>query len=277
VSIVNYATRLFVLPTNLLAAPLAIVFYPTFAREAARVNCGELRQEILKATRLPIFVVLPATVWMMVHAKPVTRLLYERGQFHLDDSMATAGFLAIYSIGALPNALATLLLRGFYSVRDTLTPLGVETGTFVVYVFAAPFLTNLYGLPGLALARALSFLLVTFALVLLLEKRMRVFASAGWLATHFLKAFVASLLIGMITWLEFRFLGGLFDRHHLLGRALVVGLLAVSGGVVYLALSYWMQIEEARLGVSRLVNSWRKVCGPEVGPVKSYASWEKLR
>lgn len=276
VSIVNYAMRLFVLPTTLLAAPLSIVFYPTFAREAARVNCGELREEILKASRVTIFVVLPATVWMMVHVLPVTRLLYERGQFHHGDSLATAAFLTLYCLGALPTALAIILLRGFYSIQDTLTPLGIETGIFVVYVAVAPSLTRLYGLQGLALARAFSFLLMTVALVIVLEKRMSLLARAGWLASHFGKVLVASLASGLVTWLEFGFFEASFDRQHLLGRALIVGLLAVSGGIVYLAVSYSMRVEEARFVIDRFLISFGKVREAETHPVKGYATGEKL-
>jgi len=276
VSIVNYATKLFVLPTNLLAAPLSIVFYPTFAREATRVNCGELREEIVKASRLIIFIVLPAAVWMMIHARPVTQLLYERGQFHRGDSLATAAFLTLYCLGSLPTALATILLRGFYSVQDTLTPLGIETASFVFYFVAAPPLTRLYGLQGLALARALSFLLVTVALVIVLEKRMGLFARAGWLVSHFGKVLAASLASGLVTWLEFGFFEASFDRQHLLGRALIVGLLAVSGGIVYLALSYSMRVEEARSVIDRFLTSLGKVREAETHPVKGYATGEKL-
>jgi putative peptidoglycan lipid II flippase len=276
-SIINYASRIFVLPTNLLAAPLSIVFYPTFAREAARVNYGELREEILKASRAIIFVVLPAAVWMMVHSKPVTRLFYERGQFRLGDSLATAAFLTFYCLGALPTALATILLRGFYSVQDTLSPLEIETGSFVFYVVVAPFLTRQYGLQGLALARALSFLLVTVAMVVVLEKRMSLFARAGRLASHFGKVLVASLAIGIVTWLEFGFFEASFNRQHLPGRALIVGLLAISGGIVYLALSYWMRVEEARFAVDRFASSLGRIRRVEANSVKRYATWEKQR
>jgi putative peptidoglycan lipid II flippase len=43
VSTLTYAMRLFVVPANFLAAPLAIVSYPQFAREAAREKHGDLR------------------------------------------------------------------------------------------------------------------------------------------------------------------------------------------------------------------------------------------
>lgn len=275
VSIVNYATKLFVVPTNLLAAPLSIVFYSTFAREASRLNYGELREEILKATRLIIFVVLPVAVWMMVHAKPVTELLYERGQFHRGDSLATAAFLTLYCLGSLPTALATILLRGFYSVQDTLTPLGIETGCFIFYFLAAPPLTSLYGLQGLALARALSFLLVMVALVIILERRIGLFGRVGWLAGHFGKVLIACLGAALVSWLEFGFFEGFFDEQQLLGRALVVGLLGISGGMVYLAISLCLRVEEARSVLDRFLASLGKAREVETHRVKDYATGEK--
>jgi len=276
VSVVNYAMRLFTLPANILIAPLSIVLYPSFAREAARVNQGQLPLEITRATRLTIFLVLPAAVWMVLHALPVTRLFYERGQFHSQDSLITARFLAISSLGILLNALAIIFLRGLYSVQDGLTPLGAETGVFVVYVAVAPFLSRQYGLQGLALARILSFLLLTVALVIVLEKRMGLFARVSWLASHFGKVLVASLAMGLVTWFGYGLLDRSFNQQHLLGHALIVGLLAISGGTVYLASAHWMRVEEARSVIDRLLTSLGKVRDAETHPVKGYATGEKL-
>jgi putative peptidoglycan lipid II flippase len=277
VSIVNYAMRLFNLPASLFVVPLSIVLYPSFAREAARLNQGELRQEITRATRLIIFLALPATAWMMFQALPVTRLLYERGQFHFQDSLMTARFLTICCTGILPNALAIIFLRGLYSTQDMLTPLWVEAGNLVFYVWAAPYLTRRFGLAGLAFARAFAFFLFPTVLLVVLECRMHLFARAGWLGRQLWKASASSLVMGVVTWLEFGLLRDCFNRQHLLGRAAVVGLLAISGATVYLAVSYWLRLEEAHSLVERALNFLRKLPVSRANLVRSAPYWEKFR
>src|SRR5258708_36159981 len=63
VSTLTYAMRLFVVPANFLAAPLAIVSYPQFAREAAYEKHGDLRSQVSRMFRLVVFLFLPVTVW----------------------------------------------------------------------------------------------------------------------------------------------------------------------------------------------------------------------
>jgi hypothetical protein len=59
---------------------------------------------------------MPLTLWVVMSALPLTRMFYERGQFHLSDSIVTARVLMLYGVGILPNAIAVilspLLLRG---------------------------------------------------------------------------------------------------------------------------------------------------------------------
>jgi hypothetical protein len=80
----------------------------------------------------------------------------------------------------------------------------------------------------------------------------------------------------MVTWFAFGFLDASFSQQRLLGRALIVGLLAVSGGIVYLALSYSMRVEEARSVIDRFLTSLGKVREAETHPVKDYEAGEKL-
>src|SRR6185437_12727803 len=111
VATLSYALRLFLVPANFLASPLATVAYPHFAREALREGLGDLRAEVSKVLRMVIFLFLPATIWVILNALPVTRLLYEHGKFGFGDSVLTAKVLSIYALGILPYAMAIIILR----------------------------------------------------------------------------------------------------------------------------------------------------------------------
>jgi peptidoglycan biosynthesis protein MviN/MurJ (putative lipid II flippase) len=152
-----------------LIMPLAVVFYPTFAREAAREGRGNLERELRDALRIAVFLALPVTCWMVVHALPLTRVIFERGQFDFTNSTRTAGMLTLYSLGLLPNAVAVILLRAFYAVQDTVTPLLAEAANLACYAWFAPRLAERYGLIGLGAARAGSFVLVAVILLFALS------------------------------------------------------------------------------------------------------------
>ncbi len=252
VSSINYATRLFTLPANLVAAPLALVLYPAFSREAAQANWGDLQSELLKSIRLTVFLFLPITAWMFFQAMPLTRLIFERGQFVFRDSEVTAGILRFYSLGLFFNALTVMLLRGFYSIHDTITPLVVELINFVFYIAVAPCLAGRYSLQGLAITRAISFFLVATLLLFTLNRKLRLFPSLARQVPFVLKTAGASVLMGTTSWIGFLLAREPFEHHGILVRASVMTFLVIFCGILYLALCRWWRVSE--------VNSVIRLC-----------------
>lgn len=246
VSTLSYALRLFTVPSNFLAAPLAIVAYPGFAREAGRPRYGELGAQLSKIFRFVLFLFLPVTIWTIINSLVVTRLLYEHGRFLLGDSVITARVLAVYSVGILPNAIALVLLRCFFAVKDTLTPLLAEIMAFLSFVLAGPFLSRHFGIEGLVAARAAAFFLVMGILVYVLARR-KALLNLDWdLLKFLLRTTVASVGMGAITWFSLRLAVGTFDHGGTAIRiGLVMALMAISGAV-YLLLARLLNMSEAR-------------------------------
>jgi putative peptidoglycan lipid II flippase len=246
VSTLSYALRLFTVPSNFMAAPLAIVAYPGFAREAARVRRGELGAQVAKIFRLVIFLFLPVTIWTVINALVVTRLLYEHGRFLSADSLLTARVLAVYSVGILPNAIAMVLLRCYFAVEDTITPLFAETLALISFVLAAPILSRHFGIGGLVAARASAFFLVTGVLVYVLARR-KALLNLDWDFLNFLiRTVVASSGMGVMSWLGLHLLNGPFNSGGTMVRFMVAIMLMAISGATYLFLARLLKLGEAR-------------------------------
>jgi putative peptidoglycan lipid II flippase len=246
VSTLSYALRLFTVPSNFMAAPLAIVAYPSFAREAAKASRGELGPQLSKIFRLVIFLFLPVTIWTVINSLVVTRLLYEHGLFLPADSVITAHVLAVYSVGILPNAIAMVLLRCFFAVEDTVTPLFAEILALISFVMAAPVLSQHFGLGGLVAARAAAFFLVTGVLIYVLARR-QALLNLDWELLKFLfRAAVATLGMGGVSWLSLRFLVGTFNGGGSLVRFLLTIVLMAISGATYVLLARLLNMGEAR-------------------------------
>jgi len=246
VSTLSYALRLFTVPSNFMAAPLAIVAYPGFAREAARVLRGELGAQVSKIFRLVIFLFLPVTIWTVINSLVVTRLLYEHGRFLSADSVITARVLAIYSVGILPNAIAMVLLRCYFAVEDTVTPLFAEILALISFVVAAPMLSRHFGIGGLVAARASSFFLVTGILIYVLARR-KALLNLDWSLLSFLaRVLAASLAMGAMSWLSLQLFRGQFDSGGTMLRLVVAVTLIVTSGAIYLLLARLLNLSEAR-------------------------------
>ncbi len=246
VSTVSYATRLFTVPSNFLAAPLAIVAYPQFAREALRENWGNLSSQVTRMFRLVIFIFLPVTLWTVLNALPLTRLLYERGQFGFADSILTSRVLSFYGLGILPIAISVILLPCFYAIQDTLTPLWIECVNLVFYLVVAVFLMQHFGLLGLASSRGIQFYLFTAMLVFVVYRRGLLKIDSS-LFRFVLRVGVASTAMALISWLTFYPLRRVFDSGNTPLRLGVVGVLLVVSGAGFLGIARLLNLTEVQL------------------------------
>jgi putative peptidoglycan lipid II flippase len=268
VSTLAYAMRLFTVPANFFAAPLAIVTYPQFAQEAARKGHGELREKVSRVLRLVVFLFLPITVFAVLNALPVTRLLYEHGRFAPQDSFITAKALALYGIGIFPNAIAIVLLRCFYAIQDTVTPLWTEVLNLGFYVIAASLLARHFGIPGLAIARGASFFPATAILILVLWKKRGLLQFDPDFLGFLWRSVAATLGMGIVSWMSLRLLQPWFDGGNALLRlgTILIGLLM--SGATFLIVARLLRLDEARqiLNAVRDLLSGSRDRGPLIAP-----------
>ena len=258
VSTLTYSMRLFAIPANFLAAPLAIVSYPHFAREATQEGHGDLCNQVSRLFRLVLFLFLPITVWTVLNVLPITRLLYERGQFQLGDSIVTSRTLMFYSVGILPNALGIVLLRCLYAVQDTVTPLVAESINLVFYALTAIFLTRQFGIEGLAFTRGLSFFLVATILGLVVWRKKHLLIMDASLFLFVLRTVAATAIMGLASWLCLHFWHSSFDSGKMLTRAaILIGMLIVSG-IVFLGIARMLGLEES----TQIVDAVWAMCVP---------------
>ncbi len=251
VSTLTYALRLFAVPANFLAAPLAIVAYPGFAREAIREHRGELATQVSRLFRVLVFVFVPVTVWIMVNAVPVTRVLYEHGKFSAADSLVTARVLAIYSLAIIPNAVAIVLLRCFFAIEDTVTPLLAEIVDLGFFVTVATIMNRRFGLEGLVAARSMTFLVVMSILIIVLAKR-GLLKFAGF-PVFFLRTVTATLVMGAIAWLMWHFMQPLFQTAGTLPRLAIIAATVFVSAAVFLGIASMLGLGESRQIFSTVV------------------------
>jgi putative peptidoglycan lipid II flippase len=259
VSTVTYAMRLFTVPANFMAAPLAIVAYPQFAREALRENRGDLGGQVSRIFRLVLFMFLPVTIWTFLNALPLTRLLYERGHFSAEDSVLTARVLSLYGIGILPNAIAVILLPCFYAIQDTITPLWTECADLLLYTAAAVFLMRHFGLAGLAAGRAVQFYAFAVMLMFVLRKR-RLLQIDVNLLQFSVRVGLASAVMAAVSWMSFYPLQALFDSGKTpLRMGVILAVMAVSG-VSFLAVARLLKLNEVEYIAKAALDllSWRR-------------------
>ncbi len=178
VSALNYAWLLMLLPQGVFAQAVATAAFPTFADQAARGEQESMRHTLAATLRMVLFVTIPAAVGLLVLRRPLVALLFERGAFRSSSTDAVAWALAFYALGLVGHAGVEILVRAFYALHDTWTPVwvgGLAMSFNVALNLTMPGAFARIGLPpygGLALANSVATLLEMGGLLALLRPRL---------------------------------------------------------------------------------------------------------
>jgi putative peptidoglycan lipid II flippase len=199
VSWLNYAFRLMYLPIGLFGISIGTAALPEISRLAAAADTAELRRTIGGALRLMLALNVPATVGLVVLARPVVSLLLERGQFGSDDTAATAIALACYAPGLVGYSAVKIASPSFYALRDSRTPLLVSAMAVGTNIVLNLTLIRVLGYRGLALGTALAATLNAALLLWILRARLEGLEGRRTSRT-LVSIVIASIAMGAAAW-----------------------------------------------------------------------------
>ena len=244
------AFTLMLMPQVLIAQSIAIAALPTFSAQYAQNKLEEMRSSLASSLRGVILLSLPASLGLILFREPLISLLYQRGEFTSLSTQLVAWALLWYAIGLVGHSVVEIMVRAFYAMHDTKTPvlIGVVAMSLNV-IFSVLFLawfTRLGWMPhgGLALANSLATVLEMIALLFFMQGRLkgldgrRILVGAGQASVA---TFVMSLVL--LAWLN-----QAIDQPLWL---IVIGGIAIGAGV-YGLLVLIMGVTEARNLLSNL-------------------------
>ncbi|GAB4211926.1 MAG: murein biosynthesis integral membrane protein MurJ [Roseiflexaceae bacterium] len=174
------ALQLMMLPHGLIALSLGTVIFPQLARLYGAGDLAGLRATALGAVRNVLFLALPAAALLATLREPVLRAIYQRGAFDAVSTALTAEALLFYALGLAAFAAAEIIVRTFYAMQDTRTPVLVGIGTVLVNIALAATLPRLLGLGGLGLSFSIANTLEAGILLGLLGRRLGGLPAAFW-------------------------------------------------------------------------------------------------
>ncbi len=262
VSWLNYAFRLMYLPIGLFGVSIATAALPEIAQHAAAANLPAVRRTLARSLRLMLMLNIPATVGLVVLARPIVEVLLQRGRFTASDTAATAGALMFYAPGLIGSSIVKIASPTFYALRDARTPVLVSVGAVAVNLLLNLMLVDVLGYRGLALGTSLASLFNAGLLVWLLQRR---FADVEGtpVAAALVKMLAASLAMGAGAWLADRELsrvlpsGIVIWKHLDLYLTLRLGLAIATGVVILLAAARALRLAELDEAIARVTRRFR--------------------
>jgi len=124
-SVLYFAQRLYHFPLGVFGLAIATAIYPYLSSAAARNRIGELKATLERGVRLAFFVGLPASVGLILVRRELIEVILQGGRFSGADTLRTADVLLWYAAGVWAYCMTPVLVRGYYALGDSITPVKV--------------------------------------------------------------------------------------------------------------------------------------------------------
>ncbi|MFH1715241.1 MAG: murein biosynthesis integral membrane protein MurJ [Elusimicrobiota bacterium] len=250
VTALYYANHLMLFPLALFGIAVASVSLPSLSKSAAYKNIEEMKATIQSSMRIMMYLLVPSSIGLMILAKPIVSVLFERGRFDARASEMTAFALVFYAIGISAYAGVKILATAFYALKDTKTPVKIAVFAMILNVELNIILINYLNVGGLALATAIS---SAFNVIFLMSALRQKIGKLGlkrifWTA---LKVILAGFIMGGVCYFSAY---AVFAGHKLLQVLVSI----VFGTVVYGIITYFLKVEEAHIFYNAIKNRIRK-------------------
>ena len=241
---IDKAFRIYMLPQGLFSVAIATILFPTMARYAARADRDALRRTMANGVRQIALLLIPSAVIMAVLAEPITRLVYERGEFDAAATDLVAEAMFWWALSLPFQGISLLFSRTYFSLQKPWTTTALAGFNLLVNAIAAAALYKPFGVGGIVLGTVISTVGMAIAQGLLLrpdlggvEGRETLEAGAYML--------IAGALLGVLSWATWSVLDDVLGRA-LIAQAAAVGTAMAVGLAAYAWVVWAMQLDEAR-------------------------------
>lgn len=246
IAALGFADRLRQLPLGLFVTAIVTVIYPSLSEMWAKKDDLGLQETFVLGLRYVEFVCIPAVIGFLVLAKPIVRLVFQRGAFTEGATLLTASALVAYAPGIIAMAAMRLTGVAFYSSHETRLPVLLGIGTALSNILLDIVLVNFLGHVGLALANSIASWIG--ALLSLYVFHRHISKVPFKTLFHSLSKILASSgIMGAFTW----FLAdvvGFFEGYGSFRHELVAGFIVIVGSVfVFVVASLLLRCEEITL------------------------------
>jgi putative peptidoglycan lipid II flippase len=238
---IDKAFRLYMLPQGMFSVAIATVLFPSLARLAARHDEAGFRDTLALGVRQIAFMLIPASAVSAVLAEPITRLVYQRGEFTPEQTPVVAAALAAFSAGLFFNGTMLMLNRAFFSLQSNWIPTMVALGNLGLNA-ALDAAFYRFGTWGIPLATSVVNVAGTAALMILMRRRLGRIDFRD-IADSVTRIVVASGIVAGVTYGVWYGVDQVVGRSFV-GQVLSVGIALAAGIGTYLAACRALRVRE---------------------------------
>jgi len=150
IAILGFAHNFQSMPINVIGVTMALTSFPILARLSSPGQQSEFRKELKFTLSVILTVAILAAIVIFLLKNFLISIFLGGGAFTAGDVSLTATMLGIFALSIPTESLSHLLARGFYSLKNSVTPVLVGLGGLALAVIFGYFFSRSMGLIGLA-------------------------------------------------------------------------------------------------------------------------------
>jgi putative peptidoglycan lipid II flippase len=167
---IDRAFRIYQLPQGLFSVAIATILFPTLARHAVRGELGPLRATMANGVRQICLLLIPAAFFMAVLAEPITRLIYQRGEFTSGATDLVSEAMIWWAVALPFEGMSLLYSRTFFSLQRTWITIPLAVTNLGLNALVALALHGPFGIAGIVIGTAVGTATMTLLQTLILRR-----------------------------------------------------------------------------------------------------------
>jgi putative peptidoglycan lipid II flippase len=252
---IDKAFRIYMLPQGMFSVAVATVLFPALSRFVARQDWDGLRNTQANGIRQIALLLIPSAAITIALSEPITRLVYERGEFDAESTRQVSEALFWFSFSLPFSGFNLLLTRTFFSLQRPWTPTALAGVTLAINAAVSAALYGPMGIGGVVLGTVVATAAMTAGQAYYLRRRTGGL-QLGTTLRATAKMIAAAALLGGVAY------GTWWALDQALGRSFAAQLVSVGtaialGSAAYAAAVLAMRIPEARQIVGLFARRFR--------------------
>lgn len=241
---IDNAFRIYMLPQGMFSVAVATVLFPTLSRLASRLDVEGMRRTIGTGMRQINLLLIPSAAFIIVLSTPITRLVFERGEFNAQSTKLVSTALFWFAF-ALPFAgLNLLLTRTFFAVQRPWIPTKLAALNIAIDIVVSIALYKPLGVAGLIIGTVVANALMTALQLQRLHVGFNGRLEGAQTTMITARIAVASVLLAVVSWAIWHLLNSIVGAS-LIGQIVSVGGAGAAGVYVYMKAVFAMRVPEA--------------------------------
>ncbi|MFQ5964560.1 MAG: murein biosynthesis integral membrane protein MurJ [Candidatus Scalinduaceae bacterium] len=244
-SVLYYGDRLIQFPLGVFGIAMATAVFPFFSTHAARKDWTNFTETLNQAIRVVLFIGIPASIGLILLRKPLVELFYERNAFTVESTYRTASVIFFYALGVWAYSASHVIIRAFYSIQDTLTPVKVGAGMVGLNLILNLTLIWFLREGGLALATAISAIVQIIILFIILQRKFNI-TGIKHIFTSSLKTIVSTFFMFIACWLILKILPQSSGNGEILIKLIRLFIPLTVALIMFFSVSFLLRSEELK-------------------------------